>query len=96
MKDILSEIIAHKQTEIELQKQTVSLEQLQEQAGARKKPKRNAWPKNSVRKNRLSAIRWPVLSEWEARKVTAKAMPHPEQETRVVRSEIPIMELTKV
>ena len=33
MKDILSEIIAHKQTEIELQKQTVSLEQLQEQAG---------------------------------------------------------------
>ena len=31
MKDILSEIIAHKQTEIELQKQTVSLEQLQEQ-----------------------------------------------------------------
>ena len=32
MKDILSEIIAHKQTEIELQKQTVSLEQLQEQA----------------------------------------------------------------
>ena len=34
MKDILSEIIAHKQTEIELQKQTVSLEQLQEHAGA--------------------------------------------------------------
>lgn len=33
MKDILSEIIAHKQTEIELQKQTVSPEQLQEQAG---------------------------------------------------------------
>ena len=33
MKDILSEIIAHKQTEIELQKQTVSLEQLREQAG---------------------------------------------------------------
>lgn len=33
MKDILSEIITHKQTEIELQKQTVSLEQLQEQAG---------------------------------------------------------------
>ena len=29
MKDILSEIIAHKQTEIELQKQTVSPEQLQ-------------------------------------------------------------------
>lgn len=32
MKDILSEIIAHKQTEIELQKQTVSPKQLQEQA----------------------------------------------------------------
>lgn len=32
MKDILSEIIAHKRIEIELQKQTISLEQLQEQA----------------------------------------------------------------
>lgn len=32
MKDILSEIIAHKQTEIALQKQTISLQQLREQA----------------------------------------------------------------
>ncbi len=32
MKDILSEIIAHKRIEIELQKQTISLEHLQEQA----------------------------------------------------------------
>lgn len=32
MKDILSEIIAHKQIEIELQKQTISLEHLEEQA----------------------------------------------------------------
>ena len=63
---------------------------------ARKKPKRNASPKNSARKSRLSAIRWLALSEWEARKVTAKAMPHPEPETRAVRSVIPIMELTKV
>ena len=38
MKDILSEIIAHKQTEIELQKQTVSPEQLQEQASGRMRP----------------------------------------------------------
>lgn len=32
MKDILSEIIAHKQVELEMQQQTVSLEQLQQQA----------------------------------------------------------------
>ena len=32
MKDILSEIIAHKRIEIEQQKQAVSLSQLQEQA----------------------------------------------------------------
>lgn len=34
MKDILSEIIAHKRIEIEQQKQAVSLNQLQEQAAA--------------------------------------------------------------
>ena len=34
MKDILSEIIAHKRIEIEQQKQAVSLSQLQEQAAA--------------------------------------------------------------
>lgn len=34
MKDILSQIIAHKRIEIELQKQTISLEHLQEQAEA--------------------------------------------------------------
>ena len=34
MKDILSEIIAHKRIEIELQKQAVSLEKLQEEVTA--------------------------------------------------------------
>ena len=34
MKDILSEIIAHKRIEIELQKQAVSLEKLQEEVAA--------------------------------------------------------------
>ena len=34
MKDILSEIIAHKRIEIELQKQAVSLERLQEEVAA--------------------------------------------------------------
>lgn len=34
MKDILSEIIAHKRIEIELQKRAVSLERLQEEVAA--------------------------------------------------------------
>lgn len=64
MKDILSEIIAHKQTEIELQKQTVSLEQLQEQAGII--IRENAAHRRSM-KQALAASSTGIISEFKRR-----------------------------
>lgn len=64
MKDILSEIIAHKQTEIELQKQTVSLEQLQEQAGVI--IRENAAHRRSM-KQALAASSTGIISEFKRR-----------------------------
>ena len=64
MKDILSEIIAHKQTEIELQKQTVSLEQLQEQAGII--IRENAAHRRSM-KQALAASPTGIISEFKRR-----------------------------
>lgn len=64
MKDILSEIIAHKQTEIELQKQTVSLEQLQEQAGVI--IRENAAHRHSM-KQALAASSTGIISEFKRR-----------------------------
>lgn len=64
MKDILSEIIAHKQTEIELQKQTVSLEQLQEQAGTI--IRENATHRRSM-KQALAASSTGIISEFKRR-----------------------------
>ena len=62
--DILSEIIAHKQTEIELQKQTVSLEQLQEQAGVI--IRENAAHRRSM-KQALAASSTGIISEFKRR-----------------------------
>ena len=64
MKDILSEIIAHKQTEIELQKQTVSPEQLQEQAGVI--IRENAAHRRSM-KQALAASSTGIISEFKRR-----------------------------
>lgn len=64
MKDILSEIIAHKQTEIELQKQTVSPEQLQEQAGII--IRENAAHHRSM-KQALAASSTGIISEFKRR-----------------------------
>lgn len=64
MKDILSEIIAHKQTEIELQKQTVSPEQLQEQAGII--IRENAAHRRSM-KQALAASSTGIISEFKRR-----------------------------
>lgn len=64
MKDILSEIITHKQTEIELQKQTVSLEQLQEQAGII--IRENAAHHRSM-KQALAASSTGIISEFKRR-----------------------------
>ena len=64
MKDILSEIIAHKQTEIELQKQTVSPEQLQEQAGVI--IRENAAHRHSM-KQALAASSTGIISEFKRR-----------------------------
>lgn len=64
MKDILSEIIAHKQTEIELQKQTVSPEQLQEQAGII--IRENAAHRRSM-KQALAASPTGIISEFKRR-----------------------------
>ena len=64
MKDILSEIIAHKQTEIELQKQTVSLEQLREQAGII--IRENAAHRRSM-KQALAASSTGIISEFKRR-----------------------------
>ena len=63
-KDILSEIIAHKQTEIELQKQTVSLEQLREQAGII--IRENAAHRRSM-KQALAASSTGIISEFKRR-----------------------------
>lgn len=64
MKDILSEIVAHKRVEIELQKQTVSLEQLQEQAGA--VIRENAAHRRSM-KQALAASSTGIISEFKRR-----------------------------
>ena len=64
MKDILSEIIAHKQTEIELQKQTVSPKQLQEQAEVI--IRENAVHRRSM-KQALAASSTGIISEFKRR-----------------------------
>lgn len=64
MKDILSEIIAHKQVEIGLQKQTVSPEQLQEQAEAILRE--NTAQRRSM-KQALAASSTGIISEFKRR-----------------------------
>lgn len=64
MKDILSEIIAHKQAEIELQKQAVSPEQLREQAEAI--IRENAAHRRSM-KQALAASSTGIIAEFKRR-----------------------------
>lgn len=64
MKDILSEIIAHKQVEIALQKQALSLEQLQEQAGIILRE--NAAHRRSMKQS-LAASSTGIISEFKHR-----------------------------
>lgn len=64
MKDILSDIIAHKKVEIEMQKQTISMEQMQEQAEI--SIRENAAHRRSM-KQALAASATGIISEFKRR-----------------------------
>lgn len=68
---------------------------LKKNASVRKKPRRNALPKNAARKSRPSATRSQELSAWATRKGIARGMPDQGPATRAARSATPTTEPTK-